>query len=322
MKTIKTLFVAFFFFVVLNASAQLPTPAVWLKMDAIAATGNLTNDGDSTCNPKAKSDIPTVYTDSERGDVLSFATTTSKISLLNSGYLGVSGDKPRTYSVWIKFDQIPTSNVALLTCAANSGTSGNANLGINITNDLGVQSFIGAKSDLPNMWFGKYFSSEVSNDSLDWHMVSVVYEADTLYAYRDGVVFTKKHFCEGGLNTELKWVTLFDKFVGYASDFRIYEAALTPAQIQYLYSGPEIPTTTTKLDAQSVEKPYVAGGNLFIPASENFSDLKIFSLAGVNVMTKSSTVEQNINLSHLKSGIYVVMLTTKDGQYQSHKICL
>lgn len=319
MKTIKTLFVPFFLCLVLNTYAQLPTPAVWLKMDDIATTGNLTNDGDSTCYAKAKTVIPTVYADSERGDVLSFATTSSKISLLNSGYLGVSEDKPRTYSMWIKFDQIPTSSVALLTCAASSGTPGNANLAINITADLGIQTYIGASSELPNMWYGKYFSSEIDNDSLAWHMISVVYDADTIYAYRDGVEFSKKHFCEGGLNTELKWVTLFDKFVGYASDFRIYEEALTPAQIEYLYTGP---ATDIASEIQSEVKPYIVRGNLYIPNSEEFVALKIYSLAGVNVMSKTSHVEQTVNLSQLNSGIYVVVLTTNEGQYQSHKICL
>lgn len=236
MKLIKSSIIAFFLCGVMNAFAQSPSPAVWLKMDDIAGNGTITNYGDSTCKAKAKVDKPVVYADGERGNVLSFLSTSSKISLFNSGYIGVSGNRARTYSMWIKPKESFDGSVSLVSCAATKSTPGNPNFVISIPDNKSIQTFIGGRSKSPKMRYGNYFSSDIVDDASAWHMISIVYEADTIYAYKDGQAYAKKHYCEGGLNTELKWVVLFDKYLGYASDFRIYEAALTPDQIQQLFT--------------------------------------------------------------------------------------
>lgn len=236
MKSIKTLFITIFLCGVFNMLAQLPSPAVWLKMDDIASDGTLTNYGDQSCIAKAKVTKPVVYSDEERGNVLSFSSTSSKISLFNSGYIGVSGDNVRTYSMWINPKESFDGSVSLVSCAATKSTLGNPNFVISIPDNKSIQTFIGGSSKSPKMRYGNYFSSDVAGDASAWHMISIVYEADTIYAYKDGQAYDKTHYCEGGLNTELKWVALFDKFLGYASDFRIYEAALTPDQIQQLFT--------------------------------------------------------------------------------------
>lgn len=164
----------------------------------------------------------TLATDPERGSVGSFNGTTSVVELPEASVpASLEGVSPRTYTFWAKsFNDSSTRNIVQ---ASSFETNNTFRLEIRTNNSL-----------LLDYRTSTLITGDTMQDST-WHHISMSTDGTTVRFHFDGVPSVTQTrslntlpsgiFVGGSDRTTLNW------FLGYISDFRAYDIALSDAEV-------------------------------------------------------------------------------------------
>ncbi|MHC4534233.1 MAG: LamG-like jellyroll fold domain-containing protein [Planctomycetota bacterium] len=174
--------------------------------------------------------------DPERGQVLSLPGGDDQY--VDLGSVGISGNMPRTITVWAKADNTDIPNWTLIfgftgTESGDGGNGSHFNIG-----SLGGPGGVGAHCW---GWEETIFSDD---EALEWHHYAMTYDGTTIQYYGDGVL---KDTDPGKSNVRSlaisadrvhagSRITQASSFPGKVDDARIYKAALSPLDISRVAS--------------------------------------------------------------------------------------
>lgn len=182
-------------------------------------TSGLTNDSSGNEFHLTSSNV-TLVTDSERGDVASFNGSTSVMNSISNLPASISGSNPRTMMMWLK----KASTGGAYTFCHGSLNNTQLALGHLEPNGFLIRAYGGTSNNVPRHPVGK------------WFHLAYTYDGTTLLGYIDGVASTP---IDIALNTTVSilnvghgsiWSTS-NKLNGLMSDFRVYDVALSAAEI-------------------------------------------------------------------------------------------
>lgn len=219
-------------------------------------------------------------------------------------YPGATGASARSYSFWIKPDNLQFSK--LLYSGDGSGV-----FTIQMENNGVVRV-----GDSIN-WCK---ASGISLSEEQWsHVAVVMFENSGVHnmkIYINGVLSSLTNTgTNAEINTGSNVLKLFPKFKGRVSDFRYYDVALIKNQIDSVYQAvynpiQSVKTTQSESQFDNITKmvvfPTITSGVLSV--SESVNDVKIFNISGSLVREFNGISSGSINISDLKSGLYIIQL--------------
>ncbi|MEP3836162.1 MAG: LamG-like jellyroll fold domain-containing protein [Algibacter sp.] len=233
--------------------------------------------------------------------------------------LAILGNAARTFAAWIRFDNISGgggSHVILNMGDPSSSSQGRVTWTLAAAQDR-IQIAIGGGNVN-----GNYDSSGVNTPNLEevgvWHHVAFTYAGGTtledIIFYIDGVATTN----DGG-NSANPFNTVNDKLTigsrgnntlkwfdgGGIDDLRVYDSALTAAEITSIYGGGYLSTADVAF-GQNELKAYPNAVVDFLniqTASNNSLQISVFDITGKNIIRTSGN---SVDMRDLTSGMYIV----------------
>ncbi len=184
-----------------------------------------------------------LWTTGKIGGAVQFDGADDYIQVADDNTLDVPAGQDATYALWVKSSQAPVLNrwPALLNKEASPQHGFEIILHDSTVDDRWVASFVNAGTT----WISAAGLSNIADGN--WHHVVAVKSGDTLSTYQDGV------FAHTVTNSLLSTVDFSNTnplcmgrfrcagtstlYGGYIDDVRLYNYALTPEQIQALFSG-------------------------------------------------------------------------------------
>ena len=273
-----------------------------------------------------------LVTDPERGSVGSFNGTTSVVELPQASVpVSLEGLSPRTYTFWVKsFNDGLTRNVVQ---AGGINTSNTFRLEQRNTNALRLD-FSGATSSV---------SSSTLQDST-WHHISMSTNGSQIFIHFDGVPkfpFSRSlDTVPGGIFVGGSQLTSLDWFLGYMSDFRAYDVALSDMEVledmtfvlppifsatpwstflevvwpavfgtvyraTYVESGSGASETTVNTEDATIVIYNLTPNTSYDVKVYSSTDGTVFSLADEGTFTTLTDTSSNSNISHFETnGVY------------------
>ncbi|WP_337040271.1 LamG domain-containing protein [Emticicia sp. 17c] len=199
----------------------------------------------------------------------------------------LQGNAARTLSVWFKTNQNTSSYYMISWGNPGHTTNTGSILGISAQPAYSYLGFFGINNDLSLLNAAQYFDDR-------WHLMSFTYDGNTMNLYLDGVsqnTKTNSPLNTGSSNLIIgSYVQNSNYFNGQLDEVRIYDRALTAAEIQQMYAA-EVVT--------SVADVIKFGPNKFIHAT---GIANIF--AGVNA--GSNTTGANNTFFGNKAGLGII----------------
>lgn len=228
---------------------------VWLPLD-----GNLNNQGIASCSATAGGGV-SVVNDEKFGKCYSFDGSDDYIEINSSAiYTALSGgSQPITFSMWLKHTD---TNRAVLFGDYQVANGIGFNLELDASATSGWRYYWNGN---PDQWVGV----SVAPADGKWHHSVCVYTGTQLLAYCDGknvgsvtVTLSTVSKTSGSYLIGRDGRTGVTAYAGYIADFRIYNNALTAAEIAELYAGKYIhyPLNSMPYSTQTIE--YDISGNL------------------------------------------------------------
>lgn len=223
---------------------------------------------------------------------------------------------PRTVSIWVKMSGFQTS-------PNNSYVFGYGGITTNTAYGFAFQSsagFIIAN----NFGWGNDASAIVSNSVSTWHHVATVYDGVNAKIYFDGALVTSlaKSWLTSGTNANFfrigQSTNGTNTFSGVVDDLKIYDRALTAAQISSLYTTNTL--TSENFNANNLEVglyPNPVNDILNIDTNEEILSVEVFALQGQKVL---SSKQNKINVAELPAGIYLVRIEDVNNNIATKKI--
>ena len=222
------------------------------------------------------------------------------------------GGAARTVSYWVKLNAYASTNFNF-NFAYGAGSTNNAFGGSFINNRI---DFLGYSNN-----FSVY--PTYSQFALVWYHLTYTYDGTTVKIYKDGqlmgsdtksldTVNNANLFKLGtGVGSELN-------FNGTIDDLKIYNYALTPSQVLSVYTNNAV-LATTENNIKSTDisiYPNPAKDFVNIQSDIKVQSAEIYNMAGQKVL---ETKESKINISKLKSGIYMIQIKDVKNQTVTKK---
>lgn len=220
---------------------EIPEPVAWFKLDETSGSTTFTNEVGSNHGSCNTTSCPSQVL-GKRGHGQKFDGIDDKISVLNSS--GVSISSPVTLSVWVKVESCTNapgdnrlfekSNSYILAISRNSCRPASNLIEVGFSNIVTL---------------GPITMNE-------WHMLTVTYDNPNYRFYIDGEIANETTadipILETSANLTIGNRVAGDRgLMGSLDDLIIYDQALSPAEIRYLYSPNQ---------AQSLSSIYVLLG--------------------------------------------------------------
>lgn len=230
--------------------------------------------------------------------------TTATIANLPYGRL------PRTISFWAKTETMTTRNLIF-------------NYGVyNTTN--------------PNNWSAFYYSAtnavlvngsntvNTTNNNLTWYHYVCTYDGMKSRIYKDGVLIsTSMNFIMNTLNDSdifklgITGSSIYG-FNGAIDDLKIYNYALTDAQVSQLYNNNTLSTSDFNENNLKVAMyPNPVNDVLNIEIENEIKSVEIYNIQGQKVLQSSN---KQIETNSLNSGIYMVRVEDVNGAVATQKL--
>ncbi len=203
--------------------------------------GSLTSDSSVNGNDSSLIGTPTIFNDSERGDVLSLDGTGEAVEIMST----LSTPSDVTLAAWVKFTEADIWGSEV----------------ISIGNDIGLRVNDGGTTGLSGFyWDGsdhQFFTTPVAVDDGQWHHIAYSFNdtgGDSQQLYIDGVLVATETVTDS--ITYTGWFpktrigshandvdTQFD-FNGRIDDVRIYDKVLSDAEVAEIAGAP-VPSSDT-----------------------------------------------------------------------------
>lgn len=233
--------------------------------------------------------------------------------------LAILGNAARTFAAWIRFDDLLTttggSHAILQMGAATAVAQERVTWTFAAANDR-IQIAVGQGNVN-----GNYDPNGVTTPNLEevgvWHHVAFTYEGTTLddvIFYIDGVATTN----DGG-NSAVPFNTVADKLTigsrgnnslkwfdgGGIDDLRVYDSALTPAEIMSIMGGAYLSTTDVAFGENELKAyPNAVEDFLYLKTTSNDSlQISVYDITGKQIIR---TGGDSVDMRDLNSGIYIV----------------
>ena len=215
-----------------------------------------------------------------------------------------SGNSSRTFSIWIKPTQVNAVNRIFSYGQSFGEAAYVATVNPNsVSNSTYLSNVIFYELTTVNTWKHMVFTYEQSTS--------------TVKIYLNGELKTNGTF--SSLNTsefvvELYLGTLFNsttqRYFGYVDDLKIYNYALTDAQVTSLYTNNTL--TVSNFNAKPLEItlfPNPTKDKFTIATVAEIATVEIYSAQGQKVLTATQKI---IDMSSLASGVYFVKIETTE----------
>ncbi|MFC6267395.1 LamG-like jellyroll fold domain-containing protein [Frigoriflavimonas asaccharolytica] len=223
------------------------------------------------------------------------------------------GTVSRTVSIWYKVTGTSANNT-LFVYGAGSG-----------------ESAYGVSFNTTNTWYNFAWNtstsfSNASNDGQWHHLVTTFDSSKTTKMYVDGVL--KNTVVQNGWNTSTSGNVFWlagqfgnsSPFNGAVDDLKIYNYALTQAQVTALFTNATLATTENTIKTKDISiYPNPAKDFVNIQSENKVQTVEIYNMAGQKVL---ETREMKINTSNLKPGVYMVKIKDVDNQISSQKLII
>lgn len=251
---------------------------------------------------------------------VSLIDNSSNVQIESTTNLAILGNAARTFAAWIRFDNLSTgggSHVILNMGDPTSSSQGRVTWTFAAGNDR-MQIAIGGGNVN-----GNYDPNGITSPNLEdgaWHHVAFTYAAgavlDDIIFYIDGVPVTN----DGGSNSDtvgfstvtaplyigsrgnnsLKW---FDG--GGIDDLRVYDSALTSAEIATIFGGAFLSLNDVAFGEGEIKAfPNSVEDVLQIQTTNNNSlEINVFDISGKAIIRTSGN---SVDMSALTSGLYIV----------------
>lgn len=238
--------------------------------------------------------------------------------LVATGYKGISGNGERTVTAWIKL-RAGTNRRTIASWGKNSGGQM-----FNVMIQSGRIRVEGGSSSILS-------DGTVPNGS--WHHIAVTFNPSTdasklssCKMYINGVLQGINSSFNPGtvLNTDILTNDLrigeaiystSHFFRGELNDVRLYSAELSASQIATVMSGAVLNTKTKNIDTFKAFPNAVSDILTIKSALANKLNINVYNALGTLVQTKNintTSKQVKIDMSHLSSGLYTVIIKTND----------
>ena len=215
------------------------------------------------------------------------------------------GNAARTVSVWILQPTTSPDNYVFRygTLAANS-VYGLSNQGAHLIN-------FGYGNDL--------VATNQAASGANWVHIVTTFDGTTAKIYRNGTQVASAN--KAGWNT-LSGIFILGRDVEiYIDDLKIYNRAISAAEVSNLYTSNSILATTAfqtnTLQAKIFPNP--TSDNFTIEMENELKSAEIYSLFGQKMVTANS---KNINISNLPKGAYMVRIEDKNNAVTTQKLII
>ncbi|WP_162847644.1 LamG domain-containing protein [Flavobacterium foetidum] len=225
---------------------------------------------------------------------------------LNKAYQAVvgelpQGNKPKTISIWIKFNAVNTANYIF-----NYGTPANGQYFALIQ-----QSVSGGNSDLSLVGWGDTNNIIVSVPLVKetWYMYSVTYDGNVSKIYRNGELLKT---VEGIQRSAKGYILSLGKLNTATSinadidDLRLYSVAMTDEQVFEAYKSSKPPVVAQATSTANLTKktpPAAAKSPVPSADAKGGKNIEVF-MDGKKIMDTNGT-----NISDLAEGTYLIKVT-------------
>lgn len=177
----------------------------------------------------------TLATDGIRGPVAEFSGTNSGFTSISNVPSSLSGDNPRTFMCWVKRTNTSTKHMNILVYGDEDVSAGEFTTNLNSTNR--TRTYILQNSN---------GSTSIGKDT--WYHVSTSYDGTALRMYTNGIeedmdtmtIDTQVSRLSIGADETHFSSTFWNYWEGQMSDFRVYDVALTQADILAASQGPVV----------------------------------------------------------------------------------
>ncbi|MFT3918988.1 LamG-like jellyroll fold domain-containing protein [Cloacibacterium sp.] len=221
-----------------------------------------------------------------------------------------AGNSSRTISFWIK----PTQ--------------------INATNDL----FSYGLGLGDRVYFGSFYPNYIINNATPnslvyntttevgvWKHLVYMYNESTKVAkiYVNGVLgasgtfTTWNAFSNNVFNLGSLLGATTGKYVGAYDDLKIYPRTLSDNEVEILYSSETLGINELNKNNTVKLYPNPVKDILIVKSENKLESVEVFSLNGQKIIT---TQQNNIDVSKLASGVYIIKITNKQGKIETQKI--
>nr|WP_199002622.1 LamG domain-containing protein [Flavobacterium sp. ASV13] len=235
----------------------------------------------------------------------------SALRLTNKAYQAVVGDlpqdnKPKTFSVWVKFNAVTTANYILAYGTAVNGQYFG----------LIQQPVVSGNSDLSLVGWGDTNNVIVSVPLVKdtWYFYSVTYDGTISKIYRNGELLKS---VEGIQRSAKGYILNIGKLNSATSinadidDLRLYTVAMTDEQVREAYnsSKPATPEPQVAAPVKKTAMPVKTSASTPVAASSNEvnkasgKNIEIFSQGKKLIGTDAS------NINDLPEGTYLIKVT-------------
>lgn len=225
-----------------------------------------------------------------------------------------SGNSSRTFSIWVKPTQVNAVNRifsygqsfgdAAYVATANSNS---------VSNSTYLSNVIFYQGITVNTWKHMVFTYEQSTS--------------TVKIYLNGELVTNGTF--SSLNTSEFVVALYlgslfggttQRYFGYVDDLKIYNYALTDAQVTSLYTSNTLASTDFNQNNLEVAL-YPNPANDVVNFETNFDikSIEFYNIQGQKVLTSN---QKQIDISNLTKGLYIVKIQNSNGVIISDKLII
>ncbi len=217
------------------------------------------------------------------------------------------GSAERSVSLWIKLNSIrPDYNFLY-----SYGTPGNPE-----------GAFLTPASVIH---FAPSNNSALAHGTGNWYHFVFTYNGTTSKIYRNGTLISTFDVTRNTANNSdifrlgLSEGGAASYFNGAIDDLKIYNIALTDADVASLYANNSLATEDFTLRNKIRLYPNPVRDVLNVEATLNIQSVEIFNTQGQKILASS---ENQINVTHLKAGIYLVKIKDSNNQVSTNKIVI
>lgn len=213
------------------------------------------------------------------------------------------GNSARTVSVWVLQPTISSDNYVFRygSLTANN-IYGLSNQGANLIN-------FGYANDL--------VATNQAASGANWVHIVTTFDGTTARIYRNGTQVASGN--KAGWNT-LSGIFILGRDVEiYIDDLKIYNRAISAAEVSSLYINNSILATTSfaKNNLKATIYPNPTSTNFTIEMENEVKSVEIYSLLGQKILTATS---KNINISNLSKGVYMVRIEDTKNAISTQKL--
>jgi len=215
------------------------------------------------------------------------------------------GNAARTVSIWVLQPTTSSDNYVFRygTLAANN-IYGLSNQGAHLIN-------FGFANDL--------VATNQAASGANWVHIVTTFDGTTARIYRNGVQVSSGN--KAGWNT-LSGIFILGRDVEiYIDDLKIYDRAISAAEVSSLYTNNSILATKSFQNntLKATIYPNPTSDNFIIEMENEVKSVEIYSLLGQKILTANS---KNINISNVSKGVYMVRIEDTNSVVTTQKLII